>query len=209
MDSSKSARSDKRRLFLSAIGIVAAVMVLAPPIVQAASQKVNVVKSVKVGIKGTASVKELVDATSEGQDSAALGGAGEVIPKTVNTNMVAGGEGFWGTGVCGAPGGDTDPDTDTSSDPQVTVPAATPGDPDNIISGVLLGSPDAAIITVKAPELPSGNNPVLIFRTSAELPSQTIMLPGGLRASPSRIVLDCVAGGTYPSNPATFVVMGH
>ena len=199
MDSVPNARRDKRRTFLSAIGIVAAVMVLAPPMVQAATQKVNIVKSKTLTVKGSVDVNQLKGTnTPPDADHGSL--PGEEMSKTVNTHSLAAGEGLWGVGVC---------EHVTASEQEVEVPAAPVGEPDNVISNVLVGSPDAATITVAAPDLPGAAGPVLFYRTTAEQPSQAIDLSGGLRVSPSKVVVKCETGGTFPSDLATFVVLGH
>jgi hypothetical protein len=193
VDSVPNARRDKRRTFLSAIGIVAAVMVLAPPVVQAATQKVNVVNSIALSVKELKGTNTPPDA-----DHGSL--PGEEMGKTVNTRTLAAGEGLWGVGVCGHP---------SAEEREVEIPAAPVGEPDNVISHVIIGSPDPALVSIAAPDLPGASGPVLRYRTTAEQPSDSIDLSGGLRVSPSRIVIDCPSGGTLPSNPATFVVLVH
>ena len=205
MESASNPRREKRRTFMSAVGIVLAIMVLAPPIVYAAAQKVNVVKSVPIGLKAGTSVgvKNLNGAVSPGQQNGVL--PSENLPKSVNANIVAGGDGFWGVGVCEHPSG--------AAAQTVTVPrdADTTDNVENVVTGVIIGSPDAATVTIAAPDLPGGpgDNPILIFRTSAEQPSQAIDLPTGLKVSPSELVFRCQSGGDPSTNPATFVVLGH
>ena len=204
MESAANPRREKRRTFLSAVGIVLAIMVLAPPIVYAAAQKVNVVKSVPIGLKAGTSVgvKNLNGAVSPGQQNGAL--PTENLPKSVNANIVAGGDGFWGAGVCEhpSPGADTvvvprDPDTTDNVE--------------NVVTGVIIGSTDAATITIAAPDLPGGpgDDPIIRYHTTAGEPSQAITIPTGLKVSPSELVFKCTQGGTIPSDPSTFVVLGH
>lgn len=198
MDSSKSARGDKRRTFLSAIGIVAAVMVLAPPIVQAATQKVNVVKSVSISVKNNGAI-------APAQDHGAL--PGEDLAKRQMVDTFAGGEGFWGVGVCGAV---TDPDEvdDTGSDDRVIVPAAADGEPDNVVGAILIGATVGApaVVTVSAPTINPGG-PIIALRTSAEEPTKLVGFDSGLRASPSRLVFSCPAPAV--GTGASYVVVGH
>ena len=204
---STTPRREKRRTFMSAAAIVLAVMVLAPPIVYAAAQKVNIVKSIPLPLKaGTkVAVTNLKGTTTGTQDHGSI--PGETTPKTVNSSIYSGGEGFWGVAVCGAPEGDPG---DESGDNQVLVPAnAVTDKTDNVISSIVIGSPDAATVTIAAPDLPSGEQPILIYRTSVEQPSQAIELPTGLRVSPSSIRIRCLSGGTLPTNPATVGVLGH
>lgn len=202
MESASNPRREKRRTFMSAVGIVLAIMVVTPPIVNAAAQKVKIVKSKPLPLKSNTSVgvKNLNGAVSPGQQSGVL--PSEDIPKSVNANIVAGGDGFWGAGICGHP-----------TESEVTVPrdADTTDNVENVVTGVIVGSPDAATITIAAPDLPGGpgEDPILLYRTSAEQPSQAIDLPTGLKVSPSELVFDCPSGGTLPSNPATYVVLGH
>ena len=210
---SSTPRREKRRTLMSAFGIVLAVMVLAPPIVYAAAQKVNIVKSIPLPLKaGTSvSVTNLKGATTGVQDhgllSAEFESGDEKTPKTVNSSIYSGGEGFWGAAVCEA--GEGDPG-DQATDNQVTIPAAlATAKHDNVISSIVIGSPDAAIVTITAPDL--NENPILVYRTSAEQPSQAIELPTGLRVSPSEIVIRCVQGGDPTIGPltATVGVLGH
>jgi hypothetical protein len=202
VDSVSDAGRAKRRTFLSAIGIVAAVMVLAPPMVQAASQKVNVVKSVAIGLKPntTVSAKELKDTTVPAH--ADHGDLGESSLKAVNVQSLPSGEGLWGVGTCEHP---------NDANRQVSVPAAEVTDPfEHVVSHIIVGSPDAATVTIAAPDLPSGTTPVLIYRTTAEQPSQSIDISGGLRVSPSDLLFDCPQGGDLAvPNPATYAVLGH
>jgi hypothetical protein len=178
-------------------------MVLAPPIVQAAAQKVNITKSITLPVKGSVNVKNN-GATAAAQD---LGALGEELGKRQTVDTISGGEGFFGAGVCGAT---TDPvhDNDTSSDNRVVVPAAAPGEPDNVVAGIIIGGQvgTPATVTVKAPELPSGESPIIALRTSAENPTEYIGLNSGLRASPSRLVFQCPAGAPDGNS---FVVIGH
>ena len=208
MDSGKTPRGEKRRTFMSAAAIVLAIMVLAPPIVYAAAQKVNIVKSIPLPIKkgSTVGVSNLRGATTATQNHGSI--PGETTPKTVNSSIFSGGEGFWGVAICGA--GEGPEPGDDSQDNQVFVPATdVTARTENVISSIVIGSPDAAVVTIAAPDLPSGENPILIYRTSANQPSQAIELPTGLRVSPSSIRIRCQAGGTLPSNPATVGVLGH
>ena len=185
MDSVPNKNSEKRRTFAAIIGAALAVMVLAPPIVQAAAQKVNVVKSVPIAVKNNG-------ATAKGQQ---LGALEEQIGKRQMVDIIAGGDGFWGVGYCGL-------ENDT-----VTVPAANPGDPDNVVAGVLIGGNGGAVVTVKAPELPTQNNPVITLMTTASNPVQSVSLPSGLRVSPSQLVFECVAGSAAEGD--SFIVLGH
>lgn len=205
MDSAATTRGDKRRTFLTAIGIVAAVMVLAPPVVQAATQKVNIVKSKVLTVRGNVGVSQLNGATAAGQASGNPG-LQEQLPKSLNVNNVAGGEGLWGSGTCAGP---------TAASRQVTIPAAPVGEPDNVISHVIVGSPDAAEITISAPDLPGATGPIIRYRTTDSHPSQAIDLAAGLRVSPAGIVIECVSGGSLTTDPtdtsdvARFAVLGH
>lgn len=187
-------RGKKSRSFVTAIAICLAVMVLAPPIVQAAAQKVNITKSITLPVKGSVSVKNN-GATAAPQDWGAL--PGESAPKRQMVDMIAGGDGFWGVGYCGHP---------TAANRKVIVPAAEEGDPDNVVAGILIAGDGGATVTVKAPELPTGTTPVATFNTTATNPVQSIALPSGLRVSPSDLEFECTAGD-LPTD--TFIVIGH
>lgn len=200
------ARREKRQTFMAAIGIALAVMVLAPPIVQAAAQKVNIVKSITLPVKGTVGVKNggAIQTRDPGAFGAIPNNAGQFPTKALSTSTIAGGGGLFGVGVCGAT---TDPDeaNDTPDDNRVIVPATTGNSP-NIVTGILIGAPSAspATVTVKAPTLPSGNNPIIALRTSTEKPTEFIGLGNGLTVSPSRLVFECPAG-----TGATYIVTGQ
>ena len=193
MDSVSNKKSDKRRSFVWAISAALAVMVLAPPIVQAAAQKVNIVKSIPLTVKGSVSVKNN-GASAPGQQ---LGALSEQVGKRQMVDIISGGDGFWGVGYCGHP---------TAANRTVTVPAAAPGDPDNVVAGILIGGDGGAAVTVKAPELPTGTNPVVTLTTTATDPVQTISLPSGLRVSPSQLVFECATGDPTIDS---FIVLGH
>lgn len=193
---------------MSAAGIVLAIMVIAPPVVYAATQRVNIVDSIPLPLKkGTqVGVTNLRGATTATQDHGSI--PGETTPKTVNSSIFSGGEGFWGVAICEA--GEGPEPGDDAQDNQVFIPASdVTSKTENVISSIVVGSPDAATVTIAAPSLPSGETPILIYRTSAEMPSQAIELPTGLRVSPSGIRIRCVQGGDPAANPATVGVLGH
>jgi hypothetical protein len=208
----ESARREKRQVFLAAIGIAVAVMVLAPPIVQAAAQKVNIVKSKPLVVK---KVNEPV-AVSNGQarQLGAMGAIpnvqGQFPTKAMAVATTAGGGGFWGVGVCGAPTEDSE-QLDEPDDNRVIVPASQPGNPPNVVTAVLLGevvtAAPPALVTVKAPTLPTGNNAITGIENSNEEPTKVVTFGNGLTVSPSRLVFEC--GPESGPTGATFVVLGQ
>ena len=215
MDLVENARREKRQAFFAALGIALAVMILAPPIVQAAAQAVRITKSIPLPLKKGTTVKISNQGATVGTQPLGAPDLGESMPKTLATSIYAGGDGFHGGGVCGSP--DMTPDTATDQDE--TVPAADPGKPDNVVTGVILSGPvddpaapnpsAPAVMTVKAPAL-FGNNAIITIRNSAAEPTKVLELPSGLRVSPSELKFECVAGGNLAAGKfAQFVILGH
>jgi hypothetical protein len=202
----ESAQREKRQMFVTAIGIALAVMVLAPPIVQAAVQRVKVTNEPTVGVKNG----QAIQTRPLGNLGAIPNQAGQFPTKALSVANVAGGGGFWGVGICGA-ATDNNEANDTGDDNRVIVPAAGPGNPPNIVTGVIVGEQNPAAppanVTVKAPDLPSGNNPITGFGNSAEQPTMTASFGTGLTVSPSRLIFECQP----ESGPtgASFVVLGQ
>lgn len=205
----ESARREKRQTLAAALGIALAVMVLAPPIVEAAAQK----------IKGTVTVSKVKDPVKVGNGSAIqsrkLGNVGAIpneqgqFPaKALSVATTAGGGGFFGAGECSnnsAPAPPADPDGPNT----VTVPATGPGNPPNIVTGVVISSPSSTpvAVTVAAPDLPGASGPIIALRNSAEKPTEFIGFGNGLTVSPSQLVFQCPAGS--PVSGASFVVLGQ
>jgi hypothetical protein len=200
----ESAQREKRQIFVAAMGIALAVMVLAPPIVEAATQNVRVVNDPQVTVKN-GNTRQL------GSFGAILPNqAGQFPKKALAVANTAGGGGFWGVGFCGAATDDAE-SNDTGSDNRVIVPAAAPGNPPNIVTGVLLGEFNAAapesIVTVKAPTLPTGAQPITGIGNTDEQPTTVASFGTGLTVSPSRLVFEC--GPESGANGASFVVLGQ
>ena len=206
MDLVENERRTKRQTFIAVIGIALAAMVMAPPIVEAAVQAVRIKKSVPLPLKKNTAVKVRNNGAIAGpQQSGAL--PTETLGKRQMVDVFSGGEGFWGAGFCGV--NDTSPDPGEQEGDKVTVPAAAPGQPNNVVAGIIATSGPTGVpaaVTVKAPQLPTGDNPVVTIRTSPEQPTVSITLPSGLRVSPSALVFECQAGG--PTG-ASFAVIGH
>jgi hypothetical protein len=201
----ESVRREKRQVFVAAIGIALAVMVLAPPIVQAATQKVNIVKSKALTVK---KVNEPVRvANGSAIQSRNLGAFGELpnqqaqFPtKALSVATVAGGGGFHDAAGC------TD---DGALDPSrtVTVEATAPGSPPNIVTGVLMSSPGGTPITVTVTAPDVSASPIIALRNSAEEPTKFIGFGNGLTVSPSDLIFECPAGSDISG--ASFVILGQ
>jgi hypothetical protein len=198
----ESARREKRQVFVAAMGIALAVMVLAPPIVQAAAQKVNIVKSKPLVVK---KVNDPVSiANGAAVQSRNLGAFGELSnqqgqfpTKAISVATTAGGGGFHGAAGC----------SNVAADNTVTVEATEPGSPPNIVTGIMMSSPSATpmTVTVTAPDVQPG--PIIALRNSAEKPTEFIGLGNGLTVSPSDLVFQCPAGA--PVAGASFVILGQ
>jgi hypothetical protein len=193
-------RREKRQVLMAAIGIALAVMVLAPPIVEAATQKVSVqnkptVKKVEDPVKvANGSAIEVQNLGAFG----ALSNQNNQFPtKAIGVATVAGGGGFHGAGECSA----------VAADNTVTVEATGPGNNPNIVTGIIISSPSATpvTVTVTAPDVQAG--PIIALRNSAERPTEFIGFGNGLTVSPSELVFQCPAGA--PVAGASFVVLGQ
>jgi hypothetical protein len=187
----ESARREKRQVFIAAIGIALAVMVLAPPIVQAAAQKVNVVKSVGITVKN-GNTRQL------GKFGILPPNAASDFPsKALAVATTAGGGGFHGAAEC----------SNVVADATVTVPATGQGKPPNIVTGILMSSPSGTpiTVTVTAPDVQA--TPIIALRNSAEKPTEFIGLGNGLTVSPSDLIFNCPAGA--PVAGASFVILGQ
>jgi hypothetical protein len=203
----ESAHREKRQMFVAAIGIALAVMVLAPPIVEAATQNVRVVNEPTVALKNG----KAVQSRQLGAMGAIPNQPGQFPTKAISVANTAGGGGFYGVGFCDASTTVAE-SGDTGGDNRVIVPAAAPGNPPNIVTGVIVGEQNPAAppvnVTVKAPDLPTGATPITGFGNSAEQPTTVAAFGTGLTVSPSRLVFEC-GGNAGPPNGASFVVLGQ
>lgn len=190
MDLMESARRERRSTWVVLIAVAAAIALLAPVAVEAATQK----------IKGTVKVK---DTSGDDINSAKVPGMGLFDANgssgALDVSVYAGGGGLLGTGDC--------TDDDVTSRPNTTTVEVSNN---TIITGILLAGPDAEL-AVEAPSLAPiiGPGPVIKFRTTATNQNFTAALPTGLTVTPSELVFTCTAvGGGDPGN-GNYVILGQ
>jgi hypothetical protein len=166
------ARSDKLKALVGAIALAIAVVVMVPPAVEAAVQRVRGTVTAKVKDTGGGTINSKSIAAQGLFDAPGSSGA-------LDVRNFAGGNGFLGAGDCNGPG----------LPPTATVQGGA------IITGILITG--TATVTASADALPAPANPVLTFQTGAENPVESISLGNGLKASDD-IDFNCTAGtGNY------------
>ena len=166
-----AAKKDKRKALLGAVALALVVAVLAPPAVEAATQRV----------KGTVTSKLRDTAggvvNSQRIEAQGLFGA-PGSSGALDVRTFAGGNGFLGAGDCNGPG---------------LPPTATVSE--GIITGLLITG--TATVAVSTDALPAAANPVLTFETNASHPNESISLGNGLRVT-APLDFNCTSGtGNY------------
>lgn len=181
MDLMESARRERRSTWVALIAVAAAIALLAPPAVEAATQKVKV--------KGPVKIK---DSSGDTINAATVPGMGLFDASgssgALDVSVFAGGGGLLGTGDCDSN------DTPPSRPNEQTIPA----DPNTVITGFLLAGPDANL-SVSAPSLDPiiGPGAVITFHTTASNQNLVAALPTGLTVTPSELVFECTGDGNF------------
>ena len=166
------ARSDKFKALVGAIALALVVVLLAPPAVQAAVQKIKGTVTAKIKDTGGGNINSKSIQAQGLFDAPGSSGA-------LDVRNFAGGNGFLGAGDCNGPG----------------LPPTATAQGGSIITGILITG--TATVTASADALPPAANPVLTFQTGAENPVESISLGNGLKASDD-IDFNCTAGtGNY------------
>jgi hypothetical protein len=159
VDLMEVSRRDKFRALCAALGIALVAVLVAPPVVQAATQAVKVKNAVKT--KATNGNTIASDAIADMGITDVPGTNGAVSVKTF-----AGGQGVLGLGDCAADATHPLPET-------VTIPGQ------HTISALIITGDDGAVTLTSAA---IGNNqvPLSIFKVTASNPNETLALGNGL-----------------------------
>ncbi|MGH2701219.1 MAG: hypothetical protein ACRDJB_13555 [Actinomycetota bacterium] len=181
------AKKDKRKALLGAVALALVVAVLAPPAVEAATQKVKTVKGSVVKASGTVTSK-LRDTgggvvNSQAIEDQGLFGA-EGSSGALDVRTFAGGNGFLGAGDCNGPG----------------LPPTATAAGGSIITGLIITG--VATVEVSTAALPPAANPVLTFQTEAGNLNESIALGNGIRAT-APLDFNCTSG------TGNFVIIGQ
>ena len=154
------ARSDKFKALVGAIALALVLVLLAPPAVQAAVQKIKGTVTAKIKDTGGGNINSK-RITSQGLfDAAGSTGA-------LDVRSFAGGNGFLGAGNCPAAG--------------LTNTATAPGG--SIVTGILATSAGSGVITVTSDAIGAGALPLLQFQVNADSPNVGFSLGNGIRAT--------------------------
>ncbi|HEU4480892.1 MAG TPA: hypothetical protein VFS18_03325 [Actinomycetota bacterium] len=166
MDLMEVSRRDKFRALFVALGIALVAVLIAPPVVEAATQNVRV--KGKVTVKGGPVKTKASNGNVISSDAIADMGITDV-PGTngaVSVKTFAGGQGVLGLGDCAADAQHPLPET-------VTIPGQ------HVISALIITGDDGAV-TLTSEAIGAGQVPLSIFKVSANNPNETLALGNGL-----------------------------
>ena len=188
MEMTSLSRREKSKSLLAAIAVGLLVMLVGAPVVEAATQKVEVKGSVKVsGIENAVKVK---DSNGDAVESEVIEDMGllqaEGSDGAIAVRNFAGGGGFLGAGDCTATTADGRPNFVEVSNV--------------IVTGIIATGTDA---TIGVQSTAVGPIDLLKFRVNASHPNEFIGLGNGLTAT-APLKFTCVDGGT-----GEFVVLGQ